>query len=31
MCDMGLEKGKGRGGTVNRTSVYAEVAVRGVL
>ena len=31
MCDMGLEKGKGRGETVNRTSVYAEVAVRGVL
>ena len=24
MCDIVLEKAKGRGGTVNRTSVYAE-------
>ena len=26
MCDIVFEKTKGRGGTVNRTSLYAEVA-----
>ena len=31
MCDIVFEKVKGRGGTVNRTSVYAEAAVRRVL
>ena len=30
MCEIVFEKAKGRGGTVNRTSVYAE-AVRRVL
>ena len=29
MCDSVFEKTKGRGGTVNRTSVYAEAAIRG--
>ena len=29
MCDRVFEKTKGRGGTVNRTSVYAEAAIRG--
>ena len=28
MCDIVFEKAKSRGGTVNRTSVYAEGAVR---
>ena len=27
-CDIVFEKTKGRGGTVNRTSVYAKAAVR---
>ena len=27
MCDIIFEKVKGRGGTVNRSSVYAEAAV----
>ena len=31
MCDIVFEKAKGRGGAVNRTSVYAEAAVRRVL
>ena len=31
MCDINFEKAKGRGGTVNITSVYAEAAVRRVL
>ena len=31
MCDIVLEKAKGRGRTVNRTSDYAEAAVRKVL
>ena len=31
MCDIVFEKTKGRGGTVNRTSVYPEAAVRRVL
>ena len=31
MGDIFFEKTKGRGGTVNRTSVYAEVAVQRVL
>ena len=31
MCDIIFEKTKGSGGTVNRTSVYAEAAVRMVL
>ena len=31
MCDIIFEKAKGRGGTVNRTKVYAETAVRRVL
>ena len=26
MCDIVFEKAKGRGGTVNRTSVYGEAA-----
>ena len=28
MCDIVFEKTKGSGGTVNRTSVYAEAAVQ---
>ena len=31
MCDIVFEKAKGRGGTVNRTCVYGEAAVRRVL
>ena len=31
MCDIAFEKTKGRGGIVNRTSVYAEAAVQRVL
>ena len=31
MCDIVFEKAKGRGGRVNRTSVYTEAAVRRVL
>ena len=31
MCDIVFEKAEGRGGTVNKTSVYAEAAVRGVF
>ena len=31
MCDIVFEETKGRGGTVNRTSVYAEAAFRRVL
>ena len=31
MCDIVFEKTKGRDGTVNRMSVYAEAAVRRVL
>ena len=31
MYDTAFEKTKGRGGTVNRTSVYGEAAVRWVL
>ena len=31
MCDIVFEKVKGRGGTVNRTSVHAEAAGRKVL
>ena len=31
MCDTIFEKVKGRGGAVNRTSVYAKAADRGVL
>ena len=31
MCDIGFEKAKGHGGTVNKTSVYSEAAVRRVL
>ena len=31
MCDIVFKKTKGCGGTVNRTSVYAEAAVRRVL
>ena len=31
MCDIVFEKAKGHGGTVNRTSVYGEAAVRWVL
>ena len=31
MCDIVFEKTKGHGGTVNRTSVYAEAAVRKYL
>ena len=31
MCDIAFEKTEGCGGTVNRTSVYAEVAVQRVL
>ena len=31
MSDNVFEKAKGRGGTVNRTSLYAEAAVRRVL
>ena len=30
MCDIFFEKTKGRGGIVNRTSVYAEATVRRV-
>ena len=31
MCNIVFEKAKGRGGTVNRTNVFAEAAVRMVL
>ena len=31
MCDIVFEEAKGRGGTVNRTSFYAEAAVRRAL
>ena len=31
MCDIVFEKVKGRGGTVNSTSVYSEAAVQRVL
>ena len=31
MCDIFFEKAKGRGGTVNKTSVYAEEAIQRVL
>ena len=31
MCDIVFEKAKGRAGKVNRTSVYAEAAIRRVL
>ena len=31
MCDIAFEKAKGRGGTVNRMSVYSEAAVQRVL
>ena len=31
ICDIVFEKVKGRGGTVNRTSLYGETAVRRVL
>ena len=31
MCDIVFEKAKGRGGTVNRTSVYAEEFFQRVL
>ena len=31
MCVIVFEKTKGRGGTVNRASVYAEAAVQSVL
>ena len=31
MCDIIFEKTEGRGGTVNRKSVYAEAAVQRVL
>ena len=31
MYDIAFKKAKGRGGTVNRTSVYAEAAVMGCL
>ena len=31
MCDIVFEKAKCRGGTVNRTYVYAEAAVQRVL
>ena len=31
MCDIVFDTAKGRGGTVNRTSVYAEAAVQRVL
>ena len=31
MCDIVFEKAKVRGGTVSRTSVYGEGAVRRVL
>ena len=31
MCEIVFKKAKGRGGTVNRTSVYAEEAVQEVL
>ena len=30
MCDVVYAKAKGHGGTVNRTSVYAEAAARRV-
>ena len=30
MCNIVFEKTKGRGGTVNRTSVHAEAAVQRV-
>ena len=31
MCDIFFEKAKGRGVTVNKTSVYAEAAIQRVL
>ena len=31
MCDIVFRKTEGRGGTVNRTSVYAEAAIQRVL
>ena len=31
MCDIFFEKAKGRGETVNRTSVYAQAAIERVL
>ena len=31
MCDIVFGNAKGRGGTVNKTSVYGEAAVRRVL
>ena len=31
MCDNVFEKAKDRGGTVNKTTVYAEAAVQRVL
>ena len=31
MCDIVFEKAKGRGGTVNRMSIYGKAAVRRVL
>ena len=31
MCGIVFEKTKGRGGTVNRTSVYAEAAIQRIL
>ena len=31
MYDIGFEKAEGHGGTVNRTSVYAEASIRRVL
>ena len=31
MCDIVFEKAKGRGGTVNRMSDYAQAAIRRVL
>ena len=31
MYDIAFKKAKGRGGTVNRMSVYAEAAVMGCL
>ena len=31
MCDIVFENARGHGGTVNRTNVYAEAAVRRVL
>ena len=31
MCDIAFENAKGHGGTVNRTNVYAEGAIRRVF